>query len=80
MTESNMNDDAEDVDDMGEAEGGVTGAETITPQGEVSGDDPAGLEMSGVGDEGDEGDDSEPAGGVGDWDPSSQGGGGGEVY
>ena len=77
MTESNRNDDAEDVGNTGEGEGGVAGAETITPQAEVSGNDPAGFEVSGAGDEGGG---QEPSGGVGDWDPASQGGGGGELY
>jgi len=68
------NDAAEDVDEMGEGEGS---AGTITPQAEVSGNDPAGFEVSGAGDEGSG---SESSGGVGDWDPASAGGGGGELY
>ena len=85
MTESNRNDAAEDVDNMG-GEGGVTGAAgagTVTPQAEVSGNDPAGFGASSVGDEGgrgEEGGRNEPSGGVGDWDPANAGGGGGELY
>jgi hypothetical protein len=74
MIESDRNDDAANDDSVSESEGGVG---NYTPQAEVSGDDPAGFEVSGAGDEGGV---SEPSGGVGDWDPASQGGGGGELY
>lgn len=60
--------------------------DSITLQDEVAGDDPAGFEISGVGSEEDEAvsdqDDRDGSSnrGVGDWDPSSAGGGGGELY
>jgi hypothetical protein len=75
MIESDRNDDAASDDSVSESESSVG---NFTPQAEVSGDDPAGFEVSGIGDEGDRG--SESSGGVGDWDPASQGGGGGELY
>jgi hypothetical protein len=74
MIESDRNDDAANDDSVSESESSVG---NFTPQAEVSGDDPAGFEVSGAGDEGGV---SEPSGGVGDWDPASQGGGGGELY
>ncbi|HEU4596056.1 MAG TPA: hypothetical protein VFS10_13020 [Pyrinomonadaceae bacterium] len=74
MIESDRNDDAANDDRVSESESGVA---NITPQAEVSGDDPAGFEMSGAGDEGGG---AESSGGVGDWDPASQSGGGGELY
>jgi hypothetical protein len=80
MIDSDRDDDAARGDSVSESEGGGTGSEgvdSITPQAEVSGNDPAGLEVSDPGEEV-----SGPAseGGVGDWDPASAGGGGGEVY
>lgn len=77
MSDIERSDDTDDVVNTGEEEGGAAGADTITPQAEVSGDDPAGFEVSGADDEGGG---SEPSGGVGDWDPANEGGGGGEVY
>jgi len=77
--------DDEAADDASES--AVGGIDSITPQAEVAGDDPAGFEVSGVGSEGDdkavgdkEDNDGSAGRGVGDWDPSSVGGGGGEVY
>ncbi|MCA1634567.1 MAG: hypothetical protein LC802_12965 [Acidobacteria bacterium] len=83
MIDEDRNDEGADHESE-RAEGGVG---SITPQAEVAGDDPAGFEVSGVGSEGDDevvGDKDDRDGssdrGVGDWDPSSAGGGGGELY
>lgn len=83
MIDKDRIDEAAD-DQSASAEDGV---DSITPQAEVAGDDPAGFEVSGVGSEGDdravgdkEDNDGSAGRGVGDWDPSSAGGGGGEVY
>ena len=78
MSDIERSDADDDVINTGGEEGsGAAGADTITPQGEVSGNDPAGFEVSGAGEEGGG---NEPSGGVGDWDPANEGGGGGEVY
>lgn len=89
MTDSDI--DGDDMDEAGEGESAASstgggGVDSVTPQAEVSGGDPAGFEPSGIGEAGEAsggGGDEESsggAGGVGDWDPSSAGGGGGEVY
>ncbi len=78
MIDSDRDDDAASGDSVSEGGGtGSEGVDSITPQAEVSGDDPAGFEVS---DPGEEDGGSESEGGVGDWDPASAGGGGGEVY
>jgi hypothetical protein len=80
MIDSDRNDDAASDDSVSESEGSghaESGVGVFTPQAEVSGNDPAGLGASGVGDEGGG---SESSGGVGDWNPASAGGGGGELY
>lgn len=74
MSDIERDDDAEEVGDLGDDEGGVG---SVTPQAEVSGNDPAGFEVSGAGEESGG---QEPSGGVGDWNPADAGGGGGEVY
>ena len=83
MIDEDRNDEA--ADDERESTESII--DSITPQAEVEGDDPAGFEVSGGGREGadeavrdkDDGDGSSDRG-VGDWDPASAGGGGGEVY
>ncbi len=86
-----LNDDAAD-DSLNETEGdagGTGNVDSITPQGEASGNDPAGLEVSeagqdggggAIGDRNEGGDSTANARGVGDWNPASVGGGGGELY
>ncbi len=80
MSDIERSDADDDVINTGEEEGGAVGADTFTPQAEVAGNDPAGFEVSGAGDKGGEGVGNKPSGGVGDWDPANEGGGGGEVY
>jgi hypothetical protein len=92
MVESDRTNDEASDDSLNETGGGTTGmgnADSITPQAEVSGGDPASVEGGGggraggeqaIGDEERGTDSPVNARGVGDWDPASAGGGGGELY